>query len=117
MWLINTLWKSQNWFGKILLIIIVLLVSVAFYYRVAYGIYKHKYVQGLEFQKIELIYENEQLRIQRKTNNNSIMKEAAELISSKDKIEQKRKQDEESINNSTITDKQRRDFISKYENR
>ena len=117
MWLINTLWKSQNWLGRILLIIIVLLISVALYYRVAYGIYKHKYVQGLEFQKNELIYENEKLRSQRVANNNSIKNKATELISSKDKIERKRKQDEEFINNSTITDKQRRDFLSKYENR
>ncbi|MCG7502373.1 hypothetical protein MHM83_10865 [Tenacibaculum sp. Mcav3-52] len=117
MWLINTLWKSQNWFGRILLILIVLLVGVALYYRVVYGVYKHKYVQGLVFQKNELIYENEQLRNQRKVNNTSIKNKATELILNKDKIEQKRIQDEESINNSTITDKQRRDFLSKYENR
>lgn len=115
--LLNILWKNQNWIGRLLLIFVVLLLVTVLYYRVAFGIYKHKYVQGLELQMNELQYENEQLREQKKQNRNTIRKKAIQLVTDKDNIEQKRKQDEEIINNSTVTNKQRKDFLSKYENR
>lgn len=115
--LLNILWKGQNWLGKSLLILVVVLSGALLYYRISYGIYKHKYVNSLEKDKIELLQEVEDIKFQKTTNRSKIRSNTNRLKSNKDKIEQKRKQDEEAINNSTITDKQRNSFITKYEER
>jgi hypothetical protein len=116
-WITNILWKNQNFLGKVQLVVITVLVGVIYYYKAYLGIYKHKYVSGLETDKIELLQEVEDIKFQKTTNRSRIRINTKNLQSDKDKIEQKRKQDEEAINNTTVTNKQRSVFISKYEKR
>ena len=58
-WITNILWKNQNFLGKVQLVVITVLVGVIYYYKAYLGIYKHKYVSGLETDKIELLQEVE----------------------------------------------------------
>ncbi|MCD8435885.1 hypothetical protein LNJ03_11330 [Tenacibaculum dicentrarchi] len=116
-WIVATFWKNQNWLGKIQSICIVLLVILMIYFKALFGIYKHKYVERIQSEKQDLIIKNDSLKALKTRNTKRIKKNVVRLRIDKNKIEIKRKKDEENINNTTISDKHRNAVISKYENR
>ncbi|MBE7691132.1 hypothetical protein [Tenacibaculum piscium] len=116
-WIIATFWKNQNWIGKIQSIFIVLLVLLMIYYKSLFGIYKHKYVSKIESEKERLTVQVDSLKAIKSRNTKQIKKNVSRLRIDKNKIETKRKKDEELINNSSISDKQRNAILSKYESR
>lgn len=115
--IVNALWKNQNWFGRIQTVLIVLLMVSLLYFRTMFGIYKHKEIQRLKSERKELSEEIETLTKIRNNNNNRTKKITKSYKEKANIIDQKRKNDEKIINSSTITDKQRNDFVSKYEKR
>lgn len=116
-WILNNFWTNQNWLGKIQSICIVLLVILMIYFKALFGIYKHKYVQRIQSERQELIIKNDSLKAIKSRNTKQIKKNVSRLRIDKNKIETKRKKDEEIINNSSVSDKQRKAVIAKYESR
>ncbi|WP_370407964.1 hypothetical protein [Tenacibaculum dicentrarchi] len=116
-WIISTFWKNQNWLGKVQSICIVLLVILMIYFKALFGIYKHKYVAKIESEKESLKVQVDSLKALKSRNTKQIKKNVSRLRIDKNKIETKRKKDEEIINNSSVSDKQRKAVIAKYESR
>ncbi|WP_233882195.1 hypothetical protein [Tenacibaculum piscium] len=116
-WIIATFWTKQNWLGKLQSILIVLLVILMIYFKALFGIYKHKYVSKIESEKESLKVQVDSLKAIKSRNTTQIKKNVSRLRIDKNKIEKKRKKDEEIINNSSVSDKQRNAIITKYENR
>lgn len=112
---LNTLWKNQNWLGKLQTLLIVLLIIGVLYFRAMFGIYKHKEIKRLQNEKTKLTQKVIELSVKRKRNNNKTKKITQNYKAKASKIEQKRKTDEEIISNSTVTDQRRKRYLSKHQ--
>lgn len=112
--LLNFFWKNQNLAGRIQTLLIAVLLILFFYYKTAYSIYKRKEIEELKTKSIVLKNALLKLTKQQLTINKESEKLTKNLQVVSNKIEEKRKQDEIIIFNNTITDKQRKEFLSKY---
>ncbi|CAL2094815.1 hypothetical protein [Tenacibaculum sp. 190524A02b] len=113
----NVFWKGQNWFGRIQSIGIIFLVFTILYYKGMYSLYKKKEIEQLLNEK-KMLQEALLINNQELFKINYESKALTQALKSESKsIEDKRKEDENYIYNSTITSKQRHDFITKYESK
>ncbi|ALU74346.1 hypothetical protein AUW17_05400 [Tenacibaculum dicentrarchi] len=87
------------------------------YFKALFGIYKHKYIARIVSEKDILKVQVDSLKAIKSRNTKQIKKNVSRLRIDKNKIETKRKKDEEIINNSSVSDKQRKAIITKYESR
>lgn len=108
-------WNRQTVRQKATLVVIGLLLISVTYIGVQKAYYKYKYFQGIEKQRNELlkVIENKEFKIDSLLNTQIVVTKSVQKKSKA--INTKLKQDVKEINNSTVTDKQLYELLSKYD--